>query len=176
MISIIGQRQGTWTIISIAHKFKPGNTKLVARCDCGREKLIATNNWRSGSGTKTCTCHKRSQYNQLPDGEASLNMLFAGYIRKAAKRRIEWKLNIDQFRELTKLPCAYCGKPPSQSRKTTSGTPYLYSGVDRINPKSGYIVGNVNPCCKYCNYSKSDLTLIEWREHIRSIANGLGIL
>lgn len=33
----------------------------------------------------------------------------------------------------------------------------LYQGIDRVNSKIGYTLGNVVPCCKKCNTVKSDI-------------------
>ncbi len=160
-------RKGTWTIIELHTSTKPGAVTWLARCDCGQERAIRASNWRAKDAPR-CKCSpKPANYNQLPEGEASFNVLFSGYVLKAKKREISFDLSVEAFRTLTKQPCTYCGKPPSQRRKTTSGTPYIYTGVDRIDPRLGYTNSNVVPCCGVCNRSKSDLPFDEWREHIR---------
>ena len=121
---LAGQRKQTWTIVRF-HGSDRGATKWVARCDCGAEKIVRAGNWRHDKGL-SCACQpKRQNYNQLPFGEASFNMLFDGYVRKARSRGLDFTLSREEFRALTKSDCLYCGRPPSQTRKTGSGTPYL---------------------------------------------------
>jgi hypothetical protein len=175
-LDLTGDRKRTWTIIGPApRRPKGGNLPWIARCDCGREKVITSNNWRSGSSTRCAACEVRKNYNQLPDGESSFNTLYSDYVLRAQKRELPWCLTRDAFRALTILPCTYCGKPPSQCRNNTRGTRgYTYTGIDRIDSMLGYTVENTVPCCKACNRAKSDLTLDEWREQIRRLADRLG--
>lgn len=105
----------------------------------------------------------------MPDGESGFNLLFSSYKHKALLRGFEFSLTRDEFKELTTKNCAYCQRPPSQERRTHTGVPYLYTGVDRIDSARGYVVGNVAPCCLYCNRSKSDMPLDEWRKHITMV-------
>jgi hypothetical protein len=37
-----------------------------------------------------------------------------------------------------------------------------YSGIDRINPSLGYVVGNVVPCCARCNVAKNNMSVEEF--------------
>lgn len=53
--------------------------------------------------------------------------------------------------------CYLCGRGPS-------------FGIDRVDPRKGYIVDNVLPCCStHCNYMKKDLELSEFKNHIAFI-------
>jgi hypothetical protein len=175
-IDLTGSRKRTWTIIGLAPKrHNGGNLAWYARCDCGRQKIVTSNNWGRGSGTRCSICEPRKTYNQLPDGESSFNTLYYGYVIRAEKRGLEWNLSREQFRGITVRECLYCGKPPSQVRNNTRGTPgYQYTGVDRLDPLLGYTVENVVPCCGACNRAKSDLTLGQWRAHVQRLAGRLG--
>lgn len=80
---------------------------------------------------------------------------FDQYIRRANKKKIKFELSLHQFDFLCKQPCFHCGiehldKP---------------MGVDRVNNKLGYIVGNVAPCCWNCNRAKSDMSQKEFYEY-----------
>ena len=39
-----------------------------------------------------------------------------------------------------------------------------YSGIDRIDSLKDYTIENTVPCCKICNYAKSNLTLKQFQE------------
>jgi len=62
-----------------------------------------------------------------------------------------WTLDSDQFYELIRKPCEYCGFPVSKC-----GT-----GLDRKDSSSGYTPDNVVPCCSDCNTAKSDAFTFE---------------
>jgi len=47
-------------------------------------------------------------------------------------------------------------------------------GIDRMNNEVGYIITNVVPCCKICNWCKSNLTIQEFREWINKVYRNMG--
>jgi len=57
----------------------------------------------------------------------------------------------DQFEIISARACAYCGVEGS-------------NGIDRIDPKQGYLLKNCNPCCKHCNYVKGNLSQADFRQ------------
>jgi len=100
-----------------------------------------------------------------PHGEASFKRLFQNYKHGASKRNLQFALSLEEFRDLTKSNCNYCGVEPVQIYKAWKGgpekysTPYIYNGVDRVDNLEGYISSNVVPCCKYCNQAKLNFSL-----------------
>jgi hypothetical protein len=89
------------------------------------------------------------------------------YRANARVRGHVWELTKEQFRELTKSPCYYTGKLPSQITKSAAtgrrlkrgvdplpGGIYVYNGVDRVDNHKGYTVENCVPCCKEANQMK----------------------
>ncbi len=52
-----------------------------------------------------------------------------------------WELTLEEYLPIIQQGCAYCGWP-------VEGTA---SGVDRIKPDLGYVVGNCAPACCVCN-------------------------
>lgn len=56
-------------------------------------------------------------------------------------RGIEHALTKDQYEELITQTCVYCGGPGG--------------GIDRLDPKQGYLPYNCAPACKRCNARKS---------------------
>lgn len=83
---------------------------------------------------------------------------FSRYKKMAKDRRIKFDLSIDQFSELWKKPCTYCG----QQINTI--------GVDRIDSKRGYTTDNITPCCGNCNWAKRLLSVDEYIQHCRTVA------
>lgn len=72
--------------------------------------------------------------------------IFAKYIHNAKRRNIIFNITFDDFMNLWGKDCYYCGC----QIKTI--------GIDRKNPKKGYNINNIVPCCKTCNISKMSLT------------------
>lgn len=81
----------------------------------------------------------------------SMRRMHKRYIRMCARRNVYWELTVEQFHKLTSQNCKYCSRPPMQVYSN-----YTYNGIDRLNPKRGYILDNCVPCCKECNWIKGD--------------------
>lgn len=82
-------------------------------------------------------------------------------IKQRAKRcNIKLDLTWQQIQHLISQPCIYCN--------------YLddtLNGIDRIDSTLGYIEGNVQSCCEFCNRGKHQLSHKQFLEHIKSIAS-----
>ncbi len=86
---------------------------------------------------------------------------------------------VNQFYQLSQLNCYYCNQPPSnrrnaaddQSSEYVKKTGYFtYNGLDRIDSNKSHDYDNLITCCKWCNISKSNLTLekfFEWIDNLR---------
>jgi hypothetical protein len=67
--------------------------------------------------------------------------------------------NMDGLEEDLKVrlwsePCYLCGRTPA-------------FGIDRVDPRQGYVPDNVQPCCStYCNYMKKDMALEDFKQHV----------
>ena len=90
--------------------------------------------------------------------EKKINPLkhFREYADGAAKRNIEFTINLEEFTEVVKKPCYYC--------KKYNETEVL--GIDRIDSFKGYVKGNILPACEICNTMKKQLTMQEFANHI----------
>ncbi len=147
------------------------NTYWLCKCECGNEKEILGTSLKNGS-TISCGCYMREIHKKINTkeyGEASFNMLFRRYQKDAQNKDIFFDITKDQFRTFTKQNCFYCGKEPSQiilASENTNGE-YIYNGIDRIDNNEGYVMPNLVPCCKDCNFAKRNKTVDEYREFIK---------
>lgn len=100
-------------------------------------------------------------------GQAGLVKLYTKYRCAANRRNYKFSLSLQQFKNITKKNCFYCGVKPlhkciSTSKRTTEATKrygtYLYNGVDRLDNTKGYTINNSVPCCGNCNRAKHFLT------------------
>lgn len=64
-----------------------------------------------------------------------------------------FSLTIEQFETITKQKCTYCNN-------YSSGKDFC--GIDRIDAKEGYVMGNTQSCCELCNRMKSDTSNSEF--------------
>lgn len=178
-IDLTGQKFGRWTVIR--RSFPNGNKKQpkwLCKCECGTEKTIIGQSLRVGT-SRSCGClnsEATSKRNRLEYGLAIKRRIFGNYKRMAKKRGINFELNFKYFIELTQKDCKYCGRKQNNIRmeKKTNDI-FLYNGIDRIDNTKGYIIGNVVPCCKICNYAKHNLTLQEFKDWVGKIYNNIFI-
>ena len=112
--------------------------------------------------------------------EASFRQVMAHYVHNAKKRAIPFELSYEELLDLITQRCHYCGSDPQPYNKNVSrkgkvwdnASPdaialqtVLINGIDRMQPELGYALDNCVPCCKSCNYAKSDMsymTFIAW--------------
>lgn len=88
----------------------------------------------------------------------TLSKRFADYRRNAATRGLVFNLSKDEFDTITQGECVFCG---------TSD----YIGVDRKDSSMGYIEGNVQSCCTFCNKLKSNFGGEMFLEQVARIAS-----
>ena len=109
--------------------------------------------------------------------QSAFTCLYHKYKTNAKSTKRLFELTKDQFKNLTSSRCSYCGILPYQlfnpfdhyKGKPISRKPYVYNGVDRVDPKKGYIISNCVPCCGTCNRMKRDLDLDTFLKKIKMI-------
>lgn len=160
-LDLTGQEYGTWTCLEYR-----GDKKWLCRCICGQEREVATGNLRNGFSSKCRECVSADGYS------AAFNDLFARYRQSAKQRNIEFDLNKALANLMFRLPCNYCGTPPSQiwQRPQIFKSLVVYSGIDRVDSSKGYISTNIVPCCKRCNIAKRNFTQADFINHAKQIA------
>jgi 5-methylcytosine-specific restriction endonuclease McrA len=146
---------------------KTGKAMWTCRCHCGKEFVTRANNLRNGN-TKSCGCSKIG----MSPTEAPFRALWRDHKRRAQKFNRAWKISDKCFRKLIQQPCYYCKAMPYHSQKGKRGTLY-YTGLDRVDPKEGYTLDNVVPCCRHCNQAKNNMTTCEFKEWIIDVYNGM---
>lgn len=156
-------------------------TRYLCLCDCGNTKVVLGKSLRC-KWTMSCGCLVKetsrrilrqygSQYNNQKGHapgrtlHAATTVLWNTYKKGARNRGYEWLLTREVFEKLVKIPCFYCGAPPSN---TISQYPkeFLFSGIDRFDNEVGYTEQNCVPCCSVCNYSKRTRHGTEFMAHI----------
>lgn len=85
---------------------------------------------------------------------------YHSYNQNAKNRNIPFNLTYNDFLKFDNENCYYCGSEVT----TLSGI-----GVDRLDNKRGYEIGNIVSCCSQCNWMKSDLTIDAFISHCKKI-------
>lgn len=155
----------------------------MAQCDCGNLKEIRASEAKCGY---IKTCGKCEYHSTLLKDAASKSALtkdpksaerefMTRYIHGAVKRKYIWALTPEQFSELIKQDCTYCGNPPREyyrkARKGKGrGSRLIANGLDRIDSTLGYYPENVVPCCTVCNRMKLAMKPSEFINHVTKVA------
>jgi hypothetical protein len=165
-----GEVHNKWTVVSKSEKPR----HWLCRCECGNERHIFGPNLTQNK-SKSCGCNWASWVpeNKLDVAQASFNMIFGSYKKRAEEKHRNFSLTEEQFRDLIFQNCYYCESPPSNFRnyKRHKGIDYVfkYNGIDRIDSSLGYIENNCVPCCAKCNYMKQDLSIDDFLNQIKII-------
>ena len=168
---LIGQKFGYLSIVArLDAKSKHNHFLWQCSCDCGRRPVYNTSDLRKKLKLKdgpSCGC----LYYHHDRTKALLSEMYSRLRCSHRKRFAQEIISPEEHASLIQANCYYCGQPPSNSHKTQSkcGSRMTYGGIDRIDSSSGYITGNVRPCCRRCNVAKSDMSSDDFIEHARRI-------
>lgn len=184
----IGEKFSRLLVLKETATEKSGRYFLCA-CDCGKEKIVKGSSLRYGS-SKSCGCLAADVAKKLPHvlpaGEPTLRDFEQIYRRQAKNRNKNFELTRDQFRNIIKQNCYYCGEFPERKNSyiNKSGQRRLRSnvtvekaeenwvyinGVDRLNSDLGYTIENCVPCCKLCNLIKREIHVKDFLNLVQKI-------
>jgi len=158
---------------------KGRHTRWVCKCNCGRTVLVVSDHLRDGR-VRSCGCIRRENSRRLGIENPPIsfryedpvipafNHVLHTYIVNAKSRKLVWDLPRDVAIRLFSSNCHYCGRPPALPTRKVR---ILYNGIDRLNNKVGYIIGNVVTACSVCNRAKGQLTYNEFIAWINNLVN-----
>lgn len=160
-----GAKFGKWTVLEdIA---QPNRRMLRVVCDCGVEVTVSKSNVILGKSKSCRRCRDLPSRIIKPVEELARSLVYYEYIKRSRKKGIDFSLTREHVYSLIEQPCYYCGEIGSNFRKVPKREGGLrYNGLDRRNPRQGYLSDNVLPCCRYCNRMKSDLSHDEFFKRI----------
>ncbi len=105
----------------------------------------------------------------MPDYERIYRL---SIVDASARRGIENSLSIEEFMGLSSMDCFYCGAPPRFVKWLKMGGVHM-NGVDRIDSDGKYELCNVVPCCKTCNFMKSQSTAVSFIKQCQQIVQNI---
>ena len=174
-------RRNKRTVCGVGCGFISTNPINVSCSTCGEAYIVQRRTLKTGNRRLCGKCismkgaaavRGKPAHNRLPNDEGAFKGLYTRYRLSAAERGVAFELSIEQFRNLTKDDCHFCGAPPSQlTPKSKKGNAplYLYNGIDRLESPLGYHISNVVTCCGLCNRMKGDSTVDSFLERIAAI-------
>ena len=132
----------------------PSNDAYKICTICCKEQDLSMFVYDDDTFTKTCqTCRSQNKVqNARRDRDhrnlwtrTNLNRAFYSYQRDAEKRDIRFYLTKDEFMEIIKEKCVYCGDISEEKQ---------FNGIDRVDSKGHYTIDNCVSACTLCNYLK----------------------
>lgn len=163
-----GDKFNRLTAVKLSHIGKHNRSYFLFRCECGNKKILLGSLVKSGN-TKSCGCLSAEvkKNRRMPQNHSEITAIILGYKRHAIDRGFKWKLKRNDVENIIKQNCFYCKSIPANIKKTRNSVNggLLYSGIDRIDSTRDYTKNNVVPCCRICNYAKSNMdtnTFQEW--------------
>ncbi len=171
--NLVGQRFGRLVVTSQGPDIlRGGRTNLgwMCACDCGERRHLTSNALLTGN-TRSCGCYNRDQITAARQSEASYLSIFNIVSKRAVQRELVWELSPEQAEALFKGDCAYCGEAPKVGIRSSLPS----NGIDRVDNKLGYVVGNCVSCCTVCNMMKHTMPRDKFEEQIINIYKHLKI-
>jgi hypothetical protein len=142
------------------------------KCTCGNICEVMQTCLTSGN-VKSCGCRIKNVKNILYKGEnySILTTLFNNYRQSAKRRNLKFDITRGIFHELIISNCYYCGDVPKLEKNSYNlfNDRLFYNGIDRVDNNKGYLLDNIVPCCKNCNFLKKDIDQKEFLELIKKI-------
>lgn len=189
---VINQQFNLIKIEKIAGYVPEGRTKRTiyqCLCKCGntflaRSKDITNNKIKSCGCFHKETSSKTGKANKKETKYVLINSAYHSYFSRAKKKNLIFSLTKEEFTNITTKNCEYCGIEPKQNfyyykTKENNNDKILFNGLDRIDSNEGYLLDNVVPCCKTCNFAKNSLRLQEfeiWIDRIIKYRLNKGLL
>lgn len=178
---ISGQKWGNLLVLNQVEKLQRG-TFYLCLCDCGNKTKATISQLLFGK-KKSCGCLIKKKHRDKNRKNVILRRLFKNKITNARAVHSCELDNLELFEFIITSPCFYCGVQPNVTTKDVnkygvvlSDEFIVHHGIDRIDPKIGYCIKNIVPCCKECNFSKGPMTSEEFIKKFIEISKFTGYL
>lgn len=167
-----GSHFGAWTVLERGPVNRRHDSAMwLCRCVCGTVRNVRSASLRK-RGSLSCGCTRDYAHNTFPAGDVrEFIHRFNAYKEGAHKRGFAFELTLNEFAEIAKLNCTYCGAEPAMPirKERVRAKSGLMNGVDRVDSTKGYSVANCVPCCTICNEMKLDRSVDAFLAHARRI-------
>ena|SRR3990167_6098241 len=131
------ERGRTWYVNLTPEQKKKRNERSRINYEKSSAETIEKRRLRNSRWHRT-----HPEYRKAKNRNPRNRFWFARY--HAKQKGLDWNISLNDFIEYISKRCAYCDGP----------LPETGCGLDRMDNLRGYVVGNVVPCCKLCNFIK----------------------
>jgi hypothetical protein len=165
-VDITGQRFDTLVALFPISNSDKGELIWECECDCGNITYSTSSDLKRGRTNICSICvDKKSRLSPVKG-------LYGNYRRGAEERNLNFNIDLETFETIIFKDCNYCLSPPMQTyKKEQAKCGIVYNGIDRKNNSIGYEIENVVPCCKFCNFAKSNSSVEEFGAWINRLIN-----
>lgn len=166
---LTGVQYGKLTIKGQIGQNKWGQNRWAFVCDCGKTGVITGSQLKRPNGTKSCGCLRRevTTAKNLTHGKTGTvgYALWESAKRRAKKQGVEFNIHPNDIT----VPefCPLLGVKLFSSKKRLN--PETSPSLDRINPKLGYVTGNIWVISYRANAIKNNATF----EELQKVVDGL---
>ena len=163
------------TVINVAPSYKSGKKSYRAmwlcKCVCGNVSKYSGTRLKTGKSKRCKICAYRLRPQSIQRFTYFERLYKIRIVTNAKNRGILVNLTLDEFRYLVQQDCFYCKTPGiiidyvGQTKHTWSEK-HAVNGIDRIDSTKEYTFNNCVPCCKTCNFMKSNMSTEQFKNHI----------
>ena len=155
----------------------------VCKCICGNFTLAEARKLETGL-RKSCGClNGRKTIRERPEALTREEKGFRDLEKRYRNHGPEFSLSTEEFRNLIKSRCFYCGIEPMQTYVMPGKVnncdvkyTFFYNGIDRKYSNAGYTSENSVPCCFVCNQAKNDTPINVFVDWIKRVSARLDML
>lgn len=169
----VNYTKGTKIRVKVCDLMPTSKAKVLCQCEsCGKKRYVFYDSLAKRDGsfflkTGETLCVKCRNHTLIGENNPQYkhgNSRYCEYRNNAKRRGISFNLTIDEFEEITKLPCHYCGGYSSDYNEKSRG-----NGIDRKDSDIGYETNNIVPCCSRCNFVKNQMSYKEFIDYIKRL-------
>jgi len=181
----LNHRYGRLFVTAYAGITPKGQHMWHCKCDCGKDKIVSSNNLSSGK-SNSCGCLLTefllaldTKFERCNDRELSILKVQYNHIKRRHLKFRGILFSLDAFIYKARAPCYYCGLEyskelsdrlgESKKQRKLSTTILKINGIDRLDSSIGYTENNTVSCCKYCNTAKHLMTEVQFLNWINRV-------
>lgn len=161
-VNLLGKTYGHVVVIQERENDERG-VRWLCKCVCGKELVKYAQDLKRGRSISCGCSHGNRKYD--PVKSSAVRIFKSNYA--------DTDMTPEQFIELSRQNCYYCGAPPSNKFKDICGAIFIYNGLDRVDSSLPHLLSNCVPCCYVCNKMKWDLSQEEFLSRMKRILNNL---
>lgn len=179
-LNLTGYKFGRLTVVKLSeHRVHKGHRYWECICECGGTACTTTGALKSGH-TRSCGCIQKEESAKAlaitkdkPLRDTAIMTMFHRYKLGATNRNLDFNLTLTELTLLAESNCFYCNESRSSeyrsSAKNKVGQVHNLMGIDRTDSSKGYFYENCRPCCKDCNFAKSNKSESDYYEWVRKV-------